>query len=66
MGDFDWRSAVRRHVDERLKQHRDNLRLWESGYLDPTEPDKIEREAVRRELQASVIELELIEEFLSG
>jgi hypothetical protein len=42
----------------RIKQHVDNLHLWEIGYLDPTEPDPIERACVMRELKAAIAELE--------
>lgn len=57
---------MRNHIDERLKQHRDNLALWSNGFLDPTEPDENERIAVMRELEAAIAELELMDEFLNG
>lgn len=44
-------------IRERIQQHRDNLALWESGYLAPTEPDEEERTAVMRELRAAIAEL---------
>jgi hypothetical protein len=47
-------------IDERLAQHRDNLRLWAEGYLDPTGPEATEREATVRELKAAVAELEAL------
>lgn len=49
---------VRCHIGERLQQHYDNLRLWENGYLAPTEPDEDERRTVVRELKAAIAELE--------
>ncbi len=48
---------VRLRIAERLAQHTDNLELWESGYLKPTEPDPHERECVIRELKAAIAEL---------
>ncbi len=51
---------IRLHVHERLVQHTDNLRLWETGVLTPTEPDEHERNAVIRELRAAIAELKLI------
>ena len=54
---------IRLHVMERLAQHTDNLRLWESGYLDPTEPDQVERAAVKERLRAAIYELNLIVNF---
>jgi len=52
---------VERLVSERLHQHRENLALWESGYLDPTEPYEEERHAIKRELKAAIKALEEIE-----
>lgn len=49
--------AVRVRVAERLRQHRENLALWRSGYLRPTEPDPDERAATMRELGACIAEL---------
>ena len=49
---------VRCRIAERLQQHYDNLKLWENGYLNPTEPDEQERECVQRELKACIAELE--------
>lgn len=57
---------MRNHIDDRLKQHRDNLAMWSNGFLDPTEPDENERNAVMRELEAAIAELELMDEFLNG
>lgn len=51
---------IKRHVEERLKQHRYNLALWNNGTLTPTEPDPGERAAVKRELNAAINELELL------
>jgi hypothetical protein len=48
---------VRLRIAERLAQHLENLRLWETGYLTPTEPDARERECVMRELRAAIAEL---------
>ena len=48
---------LRLKIWDRLSQHTDNLRLWESGYLNPTEPDEHERECVIRELKACIVEL---------
>lgn len=44
-------------LEERLKQHQDNLKLWENGLLTPTEPDEEERNCVMRELKASIFVL---------
>lgn len=52
-------ASIRRHLTERLNQHRDNLKLWESGFLTPTEPDEGERDAVMRELRAAIAECEM-------
>ncbi len=49
---------------ERLAQHTDNLELWQSGYLNPTEPDPQERECVIRELKACIAELAPLAEML--
>ena len=54
------------YVQERLRMHRENLRLWESGALAPTEPDWDERYAIQRELQACIHELELLLARLGG
>lgn len=53
---------IRRQLDERIKQHSDNLEMWQepNGHLVPTEPDPEERSAVRRELAACITELTLI------
>jgi len=59
-------SDIRLHVAKRLAQHLENLELWESGYLDPTEPDPEERDAVVRELKAAIAELELIQDMIYG
>lgn len=53
---------VRVRIGERLSQHLHNLALWESGYLDPTEPDEHERECVIRELKAAIAELKPLAE----
>jgi hypothetical protein len=52
-------------VKERLAQHRENLRLWENGFLTPTEPDPQERGCVVRELKAAIAELEALKESCS-
>jgi hypothetical protein len=51
---------VRLHVMERLVQHTDNLQLWESGYLSPTEPDPEERRLTVERLKAAIYELNLL------
>lgn len=48
-----------------LQQHRDNLELWQSGHLTPTEPDPDEREAVMRELKTAIHEPEWVLEQIS-
>lgn len=45
----------------RLKQHRENLEMWENGFLAPTEPDPDERAAVKERLRVAIHELEEIE-----
>lgn len=57
---------LRLRIAERLVQHTDNLRLWESGYLNPTEPDPQERECVIRELKAAIAELEGLNKLIYG
>ena len=42
----------------KLEQHKENLQLWESGYLAPTEPDADERATIMRELKAAIATLE--------
>lgn len=56
---------IQGYIDERIKQHTDNLQLWENGFLAPTEPDESERNAVKRELKAAISELEKIKEKLT-
>ena len=51
------REALSRYLCERVTQHVDNLRLWRTGFLTPTEPDEQERECVKRELKAALYEL---------
>lgn len=53
---------VRVRIGERLQQHLDNLALWESGYLDPSEPDEDERACTVRELRAAIAELKPLAE----
>jgi hypothetical protein len=54
--------VIRRQIDERIKQHEEDLAGWSesSGYLISTEPDPEERERVRRELKACIAELNLL------
>lgn len=47
-------------VNQRLRQHKENLRLWNEGVLTPTEPDEVERERVKSNLKAAINELEYI------
>lgn len=49
-----------RVIEERLKQHRDNLAGWQEpdGYLLPTEPDAEERWRVRDRLMTAIKVLE--------
>lgn len=49
-------STYRKHLEQRIKQHQDNLKLWESGFLAPTEPDPEERDVIMRELKACICE----------
>jgi hypothetical protein len=55
-----------RHIDERLAQHRDNLGLWTSGYLAPTEPDPEARRLTVECLKAAIYELKLMRTALTG
>ncbi len=59
-------SVIRQHIDERIKQHTDNLLGWcePDGFLLPTEPDPAERECVRRELRAALFELNRIRDIV--
>jgi hypothetical protein len=45
-------------IRARLKQHRENLQLWESGYLKPTEPDAADRALTMFKLALVIDELE--------
>lgn len=45
-------------INFRLEQHRENLGLWESGFLAPTEPDPDERRRVMDHLRVAINELE--------
>jgi hypothetical protein len=45
-------------INFRLEQHRENLGLWESGFLAPTEPDPDERRRVMDHLRVAIHELE--------
>src|ERR1700681_515302 len=47
-----------KRCEEKLAQHKDNLALWENGFLAPTEPDEQERECTIRELKAAISTLE--------
>lgn len=62
--DRDCTRSLRRTISERLFQHRENLKLWQGGYLNFTEPDELEREAVKRELKAAIAELENMERII--
>ncbi len=53
-------------LDERIKQHTDNLELWNNGTLTPTEPSWEERDCVKRELRACIDELNIIKAYLSS
>lgn len=57
-------NQLKSYVTERISQHYENVRLWRSGFLDPTEPDEHERECVIRELEAAIVELEAIERII--
>jgi sugar phosphate isomerase/epimerase len=48
-------------IRERLEQHKDNLALWESGYLNPTEPDPDERRATMERLRVAIEVLESLD-----
>jgi hypothetical protein len=50
--------SLERVIRERLAQHRENLGLWESGYLAPTEPDPEERQATMGRLKVAIEVLE--------
>lgn len=52
------------HVSRRLSQHRDNLRLWHSGTLNPTEPDEVARATCIGGLMGAENELQRIKELL--
>jgi hypothetical protein len=47
-------------IRERLSQHRENLWLWQTGYLTPTEPDPEERQAVIDRLKVAIEVLETV------
>jgi hypothetical protein len=50
--------SLERVIRERLAQHRENLGLWESGYLAPTEPDPEERPATMGRIKVAIEVLE--------
>jgi hypothetical protein len=50
-------TLLERMIRARMEQHRENLRLWESGYLTPTEPDPEERWLIKERLRACIQEL---------
>lgn len=52
--------SLRETATERLKMHRDNLSLWQTGYLTPTEPDPQERRETMERLKAAAHEDEQI------
>jgi hypothetical protein len=52
--------SLERVIRERLAQHRENLGLWESGYLAPTEPDPEERQATMGRLRVAIEVLETV------
>jgi hypothetical protein len=41
-------------IRARLAQHEENLCLWRSGYLTPTEPDPEERTITIKQLEAAI------------
>lgn len=52
---------VKETIHERLEQHKWNLELWQNGcWLNPTEPDPEEREIIKSELKAAILELEYL------
>lgn len=52
--------AIETLLNERLRQHRENLKLWESGYLTPTEPEEEERWLIKERLKAVILEVEYL------
>lgn len=58
-------SLVKETIWERLGQHKNNLELWQNGFLGPTEPDSEEREIIKRELKAAITELEYLKKACS-
>ena len=53
------------YIEQRLKQHRDNLKLWEDGTLVPTAQDEQEVEITKEGLRACIYELVELTKFLS-
>lgn len=47
-------------IRDQLSWHRENLRLWENGFLTPTEPDEEERRITVAELKAAIATLEWV------
>lgn len=45
-------------IREKISQHKDNLRLWRSGYLRPTEPDEDEVQLTMAGLKGAIYSLE--------
>lgn len=45
---------------DKLFWHRENLRLWNNGWLTPTEPDEEEQRITIAELKAAIATLEWV------
>lgn len=52
--------AIVVRIQERLKQHKENLTLWQYGILDPTVEDYAEKTGVMRDLRTAIYELETL------
>lgn len=59
-------SDVYGDIHEKLQQHKDNLDLWEMGWLTPTEPDEVERRVTMAELRAAIKTLEWVLEVMAN
>lgn len=55
---------ILKHIDERLKQHRDNLELWNNGTLTPTAEDEQDIELTKEGLKACIYELSELKDFI--
>jgi hypothetical protein len=52
------------YLAEQLRYHRENLRLWEAGFLTPTAEDELEIETTKSGLRGAIYVLVELQKFL--